>query len=77
MTERKCCMSWCDRKLDKCMGFTVGRDLVAVLEGKKLSHPLREICGWCREFLYTNPKKIFDELDAQDAEFAKLQPASS
>jgi len=66
----------CSRKITKCDGFCVGRDLVAILQGKTLPYPPREICAWCRELLFTNPKRIFDALDAQDAQFAMTTQAA-
>jgi hypothetical protein len=75
---RTCYIPGCGRKITKCDGRVVGRDLLAVLEGRTTRIP-RELCGNCGVLALLVPNIFLGILDLQDqVESLKAQqPASS
>lgn len=75
---RTCCIPGCGRKITKCDGRVVGRDLLMVLEGRTTKTP-RELCGNCGVLALLAPKIFLGILDLQDqiGSLKAQQPASS
>jgi hypothetical protein len=74
---RTCCIPGCGGKITKCDGRVVGRDLLAVLEGRTTKTP-RELCGNCGVLALLAPRIFLGILDLQDQiEGLKTQQAAS